>query len=196
LDKLEVIFFVGFFYLLTIPKEKIMNFKTPLAYIMDIISERKKKHAEMELVRVFIQTKNIIFSLDENKINSDFILERIRHFTVLLRPVFDMMIGLWDLGERDEACNYLILKIKTQHGKMYADLLRKIDTIKKEDLILEINMYLETIRKERKTILMKKSENRSFIVYALISISISIVLINFVIVVGFIDTMNILKNII
>lgn len=177
------------------PKKSVFNIKMPLYLVVDYIVKEMNKKLDLEIYRAIIQIKNITIARKEN-ISSDFVLEQIRLFSVRTKSIFNKVSSFWNLNEKENACNYLKKAINTKKSEMLSDILFKIDDTSSEDLLREINIYIENILKERETNLLKKYENQSYLVYALVSISLTIIILNFVILAGFFDVMNMLKEII
>ena len=76
----------------------------------------------------------------------------------------------------------------------FARILRKLDDILPSELILQRNGFEETFSSERKTKAMARAERKSLITTLTSTATVFVVLLNFTVVVIFLDTLRILNQ--
>jgi hypothetical protein len=180
-------------FILSAPKEKFMNRRTPFKFLIDTLKENHRGKQNIEIYRSISQLKNIAISKQNNPPSSDFVLEQLRKFTSVVRPEFNRMSYLFNEGKKEEACDYFSSAIGTKEAEQLANLLSKLDLLNPFELRHQIEVYQEGMKKERETRKKKHNEFKSNLIYFVVIASCSLVLLNFVIVAYYIDVMNLMK---
>lgn len=180
-------------FLITSPTEYLFGRRTPFKYIMDMFMKSNKEKKNIEIYRAVSQLKNIALSKQDEPPSSDFILEQLRKFTKSTRPIFNRVIAFWSLGNKEEACDYLERSIETDEGYELANILRKLDDLKPSEFISQLVLLQDFIRRDRETRKIKENENKSNLVYLVVVTTGMIILINFVIIVYYIESFKQLK---
>lgn len=187
------LFIILILFLVSSPKTYLLGKKTPFKYVLDIFINNHKHKKNIEIYRAISQLKNIALARKDTPPGSDFVLEQLNKFTNIIRPVFNKTIALWSLGEKDEACDYLEQAIDTKEATELANILRKLDDLEPYELKNQLTLLQESIKKERETRKIKNNENVSNLVYLIVITTCVIIMVNFVIVVYYIETINQLK---
>lgn len=185
--------FILILFLISAPKISIFNRRTPFKILLDLIIENFKYKKNLEINRAVTQLKNLAIIKQVKPPSSDFILEQLRKFTKTTRPIFNRMISLWSMGKREEACSYFEQAINTKEGGNLARLFLKLDYMNPIELKNQLSIAQEMTKKERETQKLKRNQYRSYIIYAVVSISIIVSLVNFLTLAFFIDFLNELK---
>lgn len=180
-------------FLISSPKQYVFGKRTPFKIVIDVLTQNYRNKKNIEIFRAFSQLKNIVITRKNNPIGSDFILEQLRNFSRLTRPVFNRMIALWTINRKEEACDYFGQAIGTKEAADLANIFRKFDDLNPHELLNQIVLLQESVRKERETKKLKSNENKGNLVYFLVIITSSIIMINFVIVVYVLETLQQLK---
>lgn len=187
-----VLFLIAVF-LLSTPKEYAAGKKTPFKIVFDFLIANKKQKMNLEIIRAFSLLKNIAIIKKDNPPGAQFVLEQLRKFTKETRPAFNKMMAIYSLGKKAEATEYFSQAIGTKEAENLASILRKIDDLNPAEFLEQIEYYQESIRRERESLKQKQNENRSNLIFLVVFVSSITVLINFVIVVYYIETINSLK---
>lgn len=188
----SVLFFAAVF-LLSTPKEYVAGKKTPFKIVFDLFISNKKQKMNVEIIRAFSLLKNIAIIKKDNPPGSQFVLEQLQKFTKETRPAFNKMMAIYSLGKKAEAAEYFAQAIGTKEAESLASILRKIDDLNPAEFLEQIEYYQESIRRERESLKQKQNENRSNLIFLVVFVSSVIVLINFVIVVYYIESIESLK---
>jgi len=189
------LFTILILFILTTPKATFLGRKTPFKIVIDILTEDYKNRMNLEIYRAISQLKNLAITKEDNPPGADFIIDQLRKFTKLTRPFFNNMMYLWSIGKREEACNYFKTAIGTKEAGDLADIFLKLEYLGPMELQNQMILYQQDIKKRRETEKIKHNENVSWIVYSVVSITVILMLLNFVVVVYYIDSMELMKNI-
>lgn len=180
-------------FLISMPRKYIAAKKTPFIYVVEIVKNQFLKEKNTEIYRAFSQLKNLSIARQNNPPGSDFILEQLRKFSKKTRPIFNEMIYYWSLGKKEDACNYFKEQINTPEAEQLADIFLKLDELNPIELKNQLILYQDKIKKKRETDKIKANEDKSYLVYSTVIASAFIVLLNFVIVGFYIDSINLFK---
>lgn len=180
-------------FVLTSPKKSFMGKRTPFKYVIDLVIKDYKNKKNIEVYRMITQLKNIAIARQNDPPGSDFILEQIRKFTKTTRTIFNRTIALWTMGRKEEACNYFGKAIDTKEAIELASLLRKLDDLNPIELKKHLILLQENVKKERETKKLQANENKSNFIYFIVAITGIIIMVNFVVVVYYIESINQLR---
>ncbi len=180
-------------FILSSPQQEILGKKTPFHYLLKYLIHKNTLKNNVEIYRALNQLKNIAIAKRHNPPGADFILEQIRKFTKRSRPIFNRMMALWSMGKKEQACAYLEQAINTKEAIELANLLIKLDDLNPIELKNQLILLQENIKKERETARLKRNENKSNVVYLFVIASSIVVMVNFIVVVYFIETIHQLK---
>ncbi|WP_141705333.1 hypothetical protein [Vulcanibacillus modesticaldus] len=190
---LNQVIFGAFIFIISSPTLTFGGKKTPFNYVLDFFIKRNKKKKNMEIYRTIAQFKNMIITNKDNPIGSDFILEQLRKFTNVIRPEFNKMIFLWSMGKKEEGCDYFANAIGTKEAFELASFFRKLDQLNPYELNNQIVLLQEVIKRERETTRLKSDENISNLIYLLVVITNMVVMINFVIIVYYLEFIQLMR---
>ena len=126
-------------------------------------------------------------------VSLDYILEEMAFGSCTLRPVFQKTLSLYRKKDSDEAFRYFGERLNTKYGRSFAALMSKMDRIDPGELVQEIDIYIGVIREVRVTEAMKAAERRAALCTFLASAAFFAFLIDFLVVVVFMDTLNSLR---
>lgn len=154
----------------------------------------QKDKFERELFHSCIILKNLAIVYQEKPMSTDFILEQLMESSRSLRAVYADILTAYRNGRRDEAFQLLCQHIPLKSAQGFARILRRLDEINPSELILQMTAFEETFTAERKTKAMARAERKSLLTTLASTAAIFIVLLNFVVVVVFLDTLEILSQ--
>lgn len=148
--------------------------------------------AEKEIFNCCIVLKNLAIVHKEVPTSADFILEQLMESSRNLRNVFADMLSAYRNGKGEEAFAILHDRVPIKQAKGFAVILAKMDQINPAELIAHMTAFEETFAAERMTKGMKRAERKSIITTMMATASIFAILLNFTIVVVFMDTLTML----
>ena len=131
----------------------------------------------------------------EYPVSLDYILEELSRGSSKLRPVFQKMLSLYRSGRYDEAFEYFEESVNSKYSGIFVSLLSKIDKINPYELASQLDIYIDAVREARVTAQMKQAERRSLIITAFAASAVLAGLVNFCVVVVFLDTLSGLRYI-
>lgn len=187
--------FIGIIFLLTTPSHMIFGIQSPFAYALFAMQTENKTKMNKEIFRVIGQMKNLSFSVKASSVSSTYIIESLARFTKHTRSIFEKTLSLWYVSRFQEAHDYFCAAVNTDEGRALAALFLKLDHINSSELRDQLETLLSAIREKRKTIAFAKKENQSKLLLVLSFLTVSVMLVNFMVVVVFIDSMSMLQNI-
>lgn len=150
---------------------------------------------EKEIFNSCIVLKNLAIVHQDLPMSADFILEQLMQSSKSLRNVFADMLSAYRNGREDEAFSIMYLRVPIKPAKNFAAILSKLDQINPAELIVHMAAFEETFASERMTKGIKRAERKSLITTMMASASIFAILLNFTIVVVFMDTLNLLGQV-
>jgi hypothetical protein len=99
----------------------------------------------------------------------------------------------WQMDQKDKACDNFANEIGTSQALKFVEIIRKLDDLKPLELRKQLDLFQNSVRKDRETEKLKRNENISTVVYFLVMASAFIVLMNFIIVAFYCDYINLMK---
>ncbi|WP_240416485.1 hypothetical protein [Paenibacillus periandrae] len=190
-DMTSSLIFVTILFLISSPTLYIFKRKTPFKYLMDILGARFKYKKNLEVYRAVSQLKNLIIIKKERPPGSLYILEQLNKFTKITKPIFNRMLMMWTMGQKEEACKYFIEAMDTDHAQEIGSLFEKLDGLNPVELKNQLILFQEDFKQKRQTEKLKQNQYKSHLIYAVVIISLLAVLTNFL-VLGFL--MDLLKG--
>ena len=124
--------------------------------------------------------------------SADFLLEQLMEASRPLHATYADILSLYRKGEQESAFRLLHQRVPTRAALDFARILSKLDYIHPSELILQMDGFEETFSAERKTKAMARAERKSMITTLTATATVFVVLLNFTVVVIFLDTLQIL----
>ena len=152
----------------------------------------KRDQMERELFHSCVLLKNLAIVHQELPMSTDFFLEQLMEAGKALRNIYADVLALYRKGEQEEAFQIIHQRIPTPAALDFSRILSKLDYIRPSELVLQMDSFEETFSAERKTKAMAKAERKSLITTLTSTITVFVVLLNFTVVVIFLDTLRIL----
>lgn len=187
---------IGIFILMLLsePQISFLGKSTPFGFVMKHIKKEYTAKINNELYQTTTQLKNLALAQKDNPMGADFIIEQLMRFTRHTKPVFSQTLSIWRLGKEKEACDYFSKEIGTKLGQDFASVLLKLDQINPAELVEQIILFQTHIKEERITATLRKQEAISNIVFIPIIAAAFVIMLNFVAIVIWIDSMNTILN--
>lgn len=126
--------------------------------------------------------------------SADFIYQVLMENSSLLKPLYEEMITLYRSGRDEEAFKALNEKMGTRTGKNFAAILSKLDKINPAELVKQMEVFQNTLAEERMTASLRTAQRNSIIATMWATAAIFAMLINFAVVVVFLDALSLLEN--
>lgn len=180
--------------LITAPQKEFWGHKTPFFYFVELMRKEYSIKRDIEIYRAITQLKNLGIALEDKPVGADFLINQLMRFTNYTKPVFAKTLSLWRLGKEEEACKYFDEAIGTKLSHDFSNILIKLDKINPAELVEQLVNYQERVKQEKVTEKLKRQEKISNYLYLpIIGVALAILL-NFVVVVIMMDTMQAMYN--
>ncbi|MEG0292273.1 MAG: hypothetical protein RR495_03815 [Anaerovoracaceae bacterium] len=147
-----------------------------------------------ELFNACITLKNLAIVQSDKPFSADFVYEQLLINSKLLKPFLGEMITLYRKGDDVEAFKVLTQKINTKQAKNFSLILSKLDKINPSELVEQVLVFQEAMSDLRMTTQLKKADRNSIITTLFSTATIFALLLNFAVVVVFMDTINTLQR--
>ncbi|MBR3785203.1 MAG: hypothetical protein IKJ77_02210 [Firmicutes bacterium] len=147
---------------------------------------------ERELFHSCVLLKNLALIHQELPMTADFLLEQLMDAGRPLRNVYADILSLYRRGEQDAAFRILPQRVPVKAATDFARILSKLDCIEPSELVMQMDGFEETFSAERKTKAMARAERKSLVTTLTSTATVFVVLLNFTVVVIFLDTLQIL----
>ena len=126
--------------------------------------------------------------------SADFMYEALMENSGRLRPVYEEMLSLYRSGRDQEAFQVFAKRTGSRTGRNFAAVLSKLDRINPAELVKQMEVFQNVMAEERMTAALKNAQRRSIIATVWATASIFALLINFAVVVVFLDALVMLEN--
>lgn len=163
--------------------------------IIKMIIKKKKEIPDRELLKSSIILKNLSLVRKGTPMSADYIYEKLMENSGYLKSMYSEMITLYRSGRDEEAFNIPSKIIGTKAAKNFAIILSKLDKIDPAELTEQMNVFQSSMTDRQMSMTVKKNQRNSMIITALASVSVFALLINFTVVVVFMNSMEMLSQI-
>lgn len=150
---------------------------------------------EKEIFNSCIVLKNLAIVHRDLPMSADFILEQLMDSSRALHNIYADILSAYRNGKGEDSFAIFYEKIPLKSAKNFSFVLAKIDRINPAELITHMTAFEETFAAERMTRGMNRAERRSIITTMAATAAIFAILLNFVIVVVFMDTLRMLGQV-
>ncbi len=120
-------------------------------------------------------------------VSLDYMIEELSKGSGKLRPVFQDTLTIYRSGRYDEAFSYFSETVSSDYAEGFASILSKMDKINPFELVSQLDVFISVIKEARITAAMKHAERRSLIVTGFAAASELTCMMNFCVVVVFLD---------
>lgn len=148
---------------------------------------------EKDLYHAAILLKDLCIVRRYHPVSLDYMLEEMSVGSGTLRPLFQKTLALYRTKDSEKAFEYFGNRLDSKHGRNFAMLMSKMDRIDPAELVPQIDIFIGVIREVRTTEAMKASERRAALCTFLAAAAFFALLINFLVVVVFMDTLESLR---
>lgn len=176
-------------------KEKDLNVMERLQQkIWDIpfLEALRKERQEQELFTSCMILKNLAIVQKGMPVSTDYLLEELASASSVLRRVYMEILFRWRAGQGDRSFDPLTEQVHSIHARNFAYILAGTDQINPGELVSAMESFEEALASERMTRALNSSTRRSMITTAMAAAAVFAVLMNFTVVVVFMDMMRML----
>ncbi|MBS5335476.1 MAG: hypothetical protein KHY62_08175 [Firmicutes bacterium] len=158
------------------------------------IVKNKREIPDRELFRSSIILKNLSLVRRESPFSADYIYEKLMENSGYLRPMYAEMLSLYRSGRDDEASRVPVVFVGTKAAKNFALILSKLDKLNPDELVQQMSIFQDSMIEKQVTYAVKRVQRNSIIISALSATSVFALLINFVVVVVFMDSLSMISS--
>ena len=149
---------------------------------------------ERELYGSVITLKNLAIVQKDRPFAADFIYERLMENSWVLKPVYEEMLTLYRNGRDKEAFQVFAERTGTRTGRNFAAILSKLDKINPSELVKQMEVFQNAMAEEQMTAALKTAQKKSILATVWAAASVFALLVNFAVVVVFLDALAMLDN--
>lgn len=158
-----------------------------------LIRSRFVPSPEGELYDSCITLKNLALVRRSAPFTADYIYEMLMRNAVKLRPAYAGMLTLYRSGRDEEAFLFFAEAVGSKTGRNFAAILAKLDDVNPAELTAQMEVFQNMMAEKRVTQAMKRVQRNSLLMTLWASAAIFALLINFTVVVVFLNTLDLLK---
>lgn len=149
---------------------------------------------DRELFSSSVILKNLSLVRRETPLSADYIYESLMNNSQFLKPFYGEMLTLYRSGRDEEAFKILTVEIGTKAARNFAIILSKIDKINPAELIEQMEVFQQMMTEKNTTVALKRTQRNSVITITASVCVVFVQIINFAVVVVFMDTISTLNN--
>lgn len=141
-----------------------------------------------------ITLKNLAIVQEKRPLSADFIFQALMENSSSLKPVYEEMISLYRSGRDEEAFRVFGERTGSRTGRNFAAILSKLDKINPAELVKQMEVFQNVMAEERMTAALKSAQRNSIIATMWATAAMFALLINFAVVVVFLDALATLES--
>ena len=155
----------------------------------------RSRRLELELYDSSLLLKNLALADREHSFSADYLYERLMEHGGRLKPVYARMLNLYRSGKDQEAFQYFSEQCGSRTGKNFAMVLSKADRISPDELVEQMEVFLEIMGQQRVTAEMKRVQRNSLITTMLATLSVFVMVLDFAVVIVFMHTLTLMESV-
>ena len=160
-----------------------------------LLKRRFTPSPEGELYDSCITLKNLALVRRETPLSADYIYELLMQNAIRLRPAYAGMLTLYRSGRDEEAFAFFAEAVGSKTGRSFASILAKMDAVNPAELTAQMEVFQNLMAEKRVTQAMKRAQRNSLLMTLWASAAIFALLINFTVVVVFLNTLDMLRSV-
>lgn len=158
------------------------------------IVKNNKTRIDKELFNSSIILKNLSLITQQSPFSADYMYEKLMENSTFLKPVYRQMLTVYRSRESQNAFKVLPLTLNTKTSKNFAIILSKLERISPVELAKQMDVFQKNMMDQRMTYAIKRVQKSSMVLTVLSTITVFAILLNFVVVVVFLDTIQALNQ--
>lgn len=186
---------VTLLFVMTTPIERVGKYITPFGKMLSILVSNRKEQIDREHLNAMTQLKNLCIAQEEKRVGADYLIEQLFKNSSVTKPAYTKLLRYWRMGQVRSGCEAFGHVLDTKISQELANIFEKLDDLDHQTLVDQIIVYQSFIREERMTRYQKRQEVLSYILYAPVVASAFMVILNFMVIVIWLDTMDMIQNI-
>ena len=159
-----------------------------------MIMKKSKSQIDKELYNSSVILKNLALVQRQMPFSADYMYERIMENSVLLKPIYSQMLATYRSMDSNEAFKVLPLVVGTKTSKNFAIILSKLEKLNPAELEKQMDIFQKSMMESRMTYAIKRVQRTSLVLTGLATITVFALLLNFVVVVVFLNTIDTLNQ--
>ena len=158
------------------------------------VMKKNKSRMDRELFQSSVILKNLSLVQGHTPFSADYIYEKLMENSVVLRPVYGQMLTVYRSRKSSEAFKIIPMVIGTKTSKNFAIILSKLEKLNPAELEKQMEVFQKSMMETRMTYAIRRVQRSSLILTALATITVFVLLLNFVVVVVFLNTIETLNQ--
>ncbi len=154
-----------------------------------------RERYEKEIYNSLLILKNLAIVQQNIPMSRDFIVEQLMKNTKLLRQNYADLLLYDRSGKNIQFKSLLLKKAPLNSVRRFSLILECIDKVNPVELLEQITALEEIMAEEKQTYSIKRAERNSIITTTIATISVFVLLLNFTIVVVFMDSIKIMESV-
>jgi len=167
---------------------------SPFAAIIKILTKSRADKLDKELYSSCIVLKNLAIVQSEAPLSADTMLETLAKSSKLLKPIYAETLSYYRTGRSENAFKCFGDAVGTSMGKTFAGLLSKLDKVNPEELKEQTIAIQDAMSERRLTQGYKKAQSNGVITMVLSTVAVMAVMMDFLVVVIFMDLMQMMTS--
>ena len=150
---------------------------------------------EREIYFSCLLLKNLALVNKDQPLSADYMIDELMKNSRAMHSIYGQMLKLYREGYDKRAYQVISLRIPTKAARNFEMILSKLDKINPAELISYMDAFESSICEVRLTRGMRKEDQRSILITTVATVSMFAMMLNFTIVIVFMSTMDMIKNI-
>ena len=187
----------SYIYWMLRPVETVFkDVKSPFARFADILAKDRKRRIDRGIYEVSINLKNLAIVQESSPLSADMMLEKLAvNAPKDLQPIFMTTLQEYRTGKSSDAFSYFARATGTPTGRSMASILSKLDRINPKELKEQIIALIDMLSDQRVTEGYKLAQRSGVITMLLATMTVMIGMMDFLVIVVFLDMLKMLASV-
>ena len=159
------------------------------------IMKNNKSELDKDLFKSSIILKNLALVRKDTPFSADYMYEKLVENSGLLKPIYSQMMTLYRNKRDVEAFKIIPLIVGTKASKSFAIILSKLEILNPAEMESQMDLFQKSMMESRMTSAIKRVQRNSMILTIMATATIFALLLNFVVVVVFMSTLEMLNSV-
>ena len=159
------------------------------------IMKNNKSELDKDLFKSSIILKNLALVRKDTPFSADYMYEKLVENSGLLKPIYSQMMTLYRNKRDVEAFKIIPLIVGTKASKSFAIILSKLEILNPAETESLMDLFQKSMMESRMTSAIKRVQRNSMILTIMATATIFALLLNFVVVVVFMSTLEMLNSV-
>lgn len=159
-----------------------------------MVMKKSKTRVDKELFNSSVILKNLSLVQRQTPFSADYMYEKLMENSTVLKPVYGQMLNAYRGRDTSEAFKILPMVLGTKTSKNFAIILSKLERLNPAELEKQMEVFQKTMMESRMTYAVKRVQRNSLILTVLCTVTVFALLLNFVVVVVFLNTVETLNQ--